>query len=165
MELPHYTQGRAVDEGALSARIRRYQGARLEGAVAPAQDLPSAHCEGKTLSCRHGRGCSRIARVHLVDRTTRATRRLNETRLALRSSEDAGRGRGNPRFCFGQATTPTSVARARQPSDAPSSWGTQPPHRSLSDRREISASSPLRIATIRLVNARKGGWQRAPKSR
>jgi low affinity Fe/Cu permease len=39
--------------------------------------------------------------------------------------------------------TPTSVARARQPSDAP------PPYRSLSDRRENSASSPLRILFVR----------------
>ena len=42
-----------------------------------------------------------------------------------------------------------SVARARQPSDAPSSWGNQPPHRSLSDRRENPASSPMRIVCIR----------------
>jgi hypothetical protein len=42
-----------------------------------------------------------------------------------------------------------SVARARQPSDAPSSWGNQPPHRSLSDRRKNPASSPMRIVYMR----------------
>ena len=61
---------------------------------------------------------------------------------AICIGEDARRGRGNPRIYFGQAETPTSVARARQPSDAPSSWGSQSPHRSLSDRRNTWCPHP-----------------------
>ena len=48
------------------------------------------------------------------------------------------------------------MARARQPSDAPSSWGSQPPHRSLSDRRENPASSPMRIVCIRKRPSHRG---------
>src|SRR5690606_41325044 len=39
-----------------------------------------------------------------------------------------------------------SVARTRQPSDAPSPWGSQSPDKSLSDRRVSPDSRPLPIA-------------------
>jgi hypothetical protein len=145
VELPCHSKDRRVDEEPLSTCVPGYLRARLESATTPAQDVSTSYSTGKTLGRGNGRGRLRIVRVRLVDRTARSTRRLSGAHRTICIIEDAGLGEGNPRIDFGHAATPTSAVRVRQPSDARSSWGTQPPRRSLSDRRERRASSPMRI--------------------
>src|SRR5690606_2897682 len=152
MVVSNYPQGRAMEVDAHGRCTSRGQRYFLEGAAAAQQPISQAGRAGKEEQRSRHRGRTRVGRLYVGSRAPVRTCAGSSARLIAGqlppSAEDGetGRGEGSLGKELGRAPCPMSVARTRQPSDAPSPWGSQSPDKSLSDRRVSPSSRPLPIA-------------------
>ena len=160
LELQDDTEGRSVDEAASASSPQEIIDIAWKAQLRLHKIYKRLDVERQAFGGRDSRRGPRAAVLHLVDRTTGAAWRGSHRTsiVAIDIGQDVESGRGNPRICVGRANMLTSVARARQPSDAPSSWGIQPPNKSLSDRRVIRRPDPCRSPPNTSIAAARSQW-------
>ena len=137
VELSHDPKGRAVDE--------QHRPPTSVAVIAVAwRAQRRVHTTYKRLASRGERSVVATAAVarELLGSSARSGGSFRSTaeprpHLTIRSCEDAGAVEGILEFMLDKPQRLMSVPRARQPSDAPSSWGIQSPHKSLATDYKI----------------------------